>query len=210
MIANILHDEGRERLPERQEGLGPYCRRLRGERTLSDVAKRAGLQVSSLKRIEDGDTKRLRSRTLAGLAIALRCPRAIWRQQWLGRPCGRMRRCRSARAAGCRGRNRMRFGRWRGRATAVSVGKRYAIAVVAAAMRSRIGTTSSVRNAASLTAIASRINATYHTSPLTASTTSCWLTSAPSGITTACGAPASTRKMFSTSTDGSTPPWSSR
>ena len=76
MIANILHDEGRERLPERQEGLGPYCRRLRGERTLTVVAKRAGLQVSSLKRIEDGDTRRLKSKTLAGLAISLEVPQS--------------------------------------------------------------------------------------------------------------------------------------
>lgn len=86
MIANFLQDKDRERVPERQEGLGAYCRRLRGERTLTDVAKRAGMQVSSLKRIEDGQTKRLKSRTLAGLAIALEIPQGYLQAAMTGEP----------------------------------------------------------------------------------------------------------------------------
>ncbi len=78
MNAKLLHEKEAEKVPQPGEGLGGYCRRLRGERTLKEVASAANLVVSSLHRIEIGETKRLKRETRMGLAIALGIP-----EEWL-------------------------------------------------------------------------------------------------------------------------------
>ena len=69
-----LQNEGLDRRPGPGEGLGAYVARLRGKKTRAEVAARAGIQASTIQRIENGSTTTLRRGTAGKLAIALEVP----------------------------------------------------------------------------------------------------------------------------------------
>ena len=50
-----------------------HARRLRGERTLAEAARLAGLNRDELSRIERGQTRQIRFETLAKLIVAYHC-----------------------------------------------------------------------------------------------------------------------------------------